>query len=245
MVARDLHAIPQQTRPAPARYGNGGWFVAPVITAGFVPVLLGTAVVIAACWLRLLAIPGFEAMVAQAAAVHTDTSPSFATPPTGLSSVFTPEVQRWAPEIVRWAAVAGVSPDLAATVMQIESCGAASVRSPAGAAGLFQVMPFHFAAGEDSLDAETNARRGLAYLARAYNLSEGQVDRTLAGYNGGHGVIYRDPSTWSGETQRYVYWGTGILEDIQAGLTASPRLEEWLQSGGASLCRRAAANGPG
>jgi soluble lytic murein transglycosylase-like protein len=164
-------------------------------------------------------------------------------PAIALSPVFTPEVQRWGPDIVRWADAAGVSADLAATVMQIESCGHPSVRSPAGAAGLFQVMPFHFAAGENALEVETNARRGLSYLARAYVLSAGRADQTLAGYNGGHGVIERDPSAWPAETQRYVYWGTGILEDIQAGRTVSPRLEAWLQAGGASLCRRAAASG--
>src|SRR5687768_4214941 len=41
----------------------------------------------------------------------------------GLSPIFTEEVQHWANDIVRWASAASVDPNLAAVVMQIESCG--------------------------------------------------------------------------------------------------------------------------
>jgi soluble lytic murein transglycosylase-like protein len=239
MVARDLRT--PHVRTAPIR-PDGGWLLPPLITARIIPALLSAAVALAASWLWLLATPGFESAVAEAAAQNPAPELRVSLPPGGISSVFTPEVQRWSPQITRWAAEAGVSPDLAATVMQIESCGGASARSSAGASGLFQVMPFHFADGEDMLQVDTNARRGLAYLARAYALAGGDLSRTLAGYNGGHGVIARDPSTWSAETRRYVYWGTGILEDIQAGFPASPRLDEWLNAGGAALCRKAASD---
>ena len=39
----------------------------------------------------------------------------------GLSPIFTKEIQHWGQNIVRWANAAGVDPNLAATVMQIES----------------------------------------------------------------------------------------------------------------------------
>jgi len=156
-----------------------------------------------------------------------------------LSAVFTPEVQHWADKLVSWSAVFNLDPNLAATVMQIESCGAPSVVSGSGAQGLFQVMPFHFAAGEDTLDPDTNAARGLAYLALGLARASGNAGLALAGYNGGHSMIGLDSSLWPAQTQRYWYWGTGIYQDATSGATQSARLQEWLQSGGASLCAQA------
>jgi soluble lytic murein transglycosylase-like protein len=126
--------------------------------------------------------------------------------------------------------------------MQIESCGDPRAQSSAGAQGLFQVMPFHFASGEVALDPETNARRGLAYLARSLELANGRIDLALAGYNGGHSLITQPPDFWPDETRRYVAWGSAIYADAAAGLAESPALEAWLQAGGARLCRTAAAH---
>lgn len=157
-----------------------------------------------------------------------------------LSPVFTPEVQHWAAQITNWATPYQLDPNLVATVMQIESCGAPHAVSSSGAQGLFQVMPFHFAPEDVMEDPDTNAGRGLAYLSLGLSRAGGNVGLALAGYNGGHGQIGRDSSLWPAETQRYWYWGTGIYQDAVNGLTASPRLQEWLQAGGASLCTRAA-----
>jgi soluble lytic murein transglycosylase-like protein len=158
-------------------------------------------------------------------------------------ALFTPEVRRWSSHIQHWASAYGLPPELVATVMQIESCGAPGVRSPAGAAGLFQVMPFHFDEGEDPLDVETNAARGLAYLASGLELAGGRIDLALAGYNGGHGLIDRDPATWPDQTRRYVHWGTAILNDAALGRQSSAALQAWLDAGGAHVCARAAASG--
>ncbi|MFQ5943125.1 MAG: lytic transglycosylase domain-containing protein [Anaerolineales bacterium] len=156
-----------------------------------------------------------------------------------IPEAFTSEVKHWAPDILRWSVEHDLPPELVATVMQIESCGHPSILSNAGAAGLFQVMPFHFGAGEDPLDPETNALRGLSYLARSLELAEGNTALALAGYNGGHGQIKRAISFWPTETQRYVRWGTAILSDIQRGTLPSPGINSWLEAGGASLCQRA------
>lgn len=155
-------------------------------------------------------------------------------------SAFTPEVQRWGVQIERWAEAYDLPPELVAIVMQIESCGDPTAVSSAGARGLFQVMPFHFGAGEDWMDSEINAARGMAYLSRSYQLSNGNIELTLAGYNGGHSVITRHPSTWSDETHRYVYWGTGIWSDFDSEILPSLTLNEWLIAGGEQLCRQAA-----
>ena len=160
--------------------------------------------------------------------------------PQGLKlATFTPEVQRWAVQIERWGEEYDLPVELVAIVMQIESCGDPTAVSSAGARGLFQVMPFHFGAGEDWMDSEINAARGMEYLARSYQLSNGKIGLTLAGYNGGHSVIAHHPSTWPAETQRYVYWGSGIWEDLGSDTVPSPTLNEWLIAGGEYLCSRA------
>lgn len=159
----------------------------------------------------------------------------------GIAPLFTPEVQHWAPQIVAWANAAGIDPNMAATVMQIESCGNPNAVSGAGAQGLFQVMPFHFDAGEAMQDPDTNARRGMAYLALGMQQTGGDTSRTFAGYNGGHGTAARSWDTWPAETQRYYVWATGIYEDAVAGSGSSETLDQWLAAGGAGLCQQAAA----
>jgi hypothetical protein len=78
--------------------------------------------------------------------------------PHALAAFFSPQVLAWEPEILRWSSGFGLDPDLVATVMQIESCGDRNAVSRSGAQGLFQVMPFHFSAGEDKRNPEVNAR---------------------------------------------------------------------------------------
>lgn len=157
-----------------------------------------------------------------------------------LSGSFTPEVLYWKERIYSWSSDYDMDPNLIATVMQIESCGGPTATSYAGAIGLFQVMPFHFQDSEDPYDIETNAYRGLNYLKRAMDASNGDVSLALAGYNGGISVIKNPSSTWVDETQRYVYWGSGIYQEALQGNGSYQRLAEWLTSGGASLCKQAA-----
>jgi len=157
-----------------------------------------------------------------------------------LSPVFTPAIQYWGKWLQAWAAEVGVDPNLAATVMQIESCGNPLARSRAGAMGLFQVMPFHFTASDDPYDPATNARRGLAYLKRSLAAAGGDPRLALAGYNGGISVIKRPESSWTAETQRYVFLGSGIYADALSGSSQGPHLQSWLAEGGASFCRTAA-----
>lgn len=157
-----------------------------------------------------------------------------------ISPIFKPAVQYWAEEIVAWAGNAGLDPNMVATVMQIESCGDPKAVSSAGAMGLFQVMSFHFAGGDDPYNPDTNALRGLAYLKRSLEAAGGNPRLAFAGYNGGISVIERAESSWSSQTQRYAYWGSGIYSDASSGAATSPRLEEWFRAQGVSLCRQAA-----
>ena len=157
-----------------------------------------------------------------------------------LSPIFSREVQYWERDIVQWSAERGLDPNMAATIMQIESCGDMGAVSGAGAQGLFQVMPFHFSPGENTLDPQTNARRGLDYFSEQLGRFN-NVNLAFAAYNGGPGNAIKRFEDWPHETQRYHYWSEGIYADAQAGLTTSTRLQEWMAAGGASLCNQAAA----
>ncbi len=157
-----------------------------------------------------------------------------------IASFFTPEVQYWSGNIIQWSEQTGIDANLIATVMQIESCGDPFAKSSVGAMGLFQVMPYHFESGEDPFKPSTNAQRGLDYLNRALAARDGVTRLGLAGYNGGITGAKRPEAQWADETQRYVYWGTGIYQDANDGRATSERLDEWLGRGGASLCKQAA-----
>jgi soluble lytic murein transglycosylase-like protein len=156
-----------------------------------------------------------------------------------LVSGFTPSVSLWSGEIQKWSERWNLDPLLVAAVMQIESCGNPNVVSTAGAQGLFQVMPYHFEPNENTLDPEINAQRGLAYLQGSYTLAEGDIELTLAGYNGGHGQINKDKSNWPDETQRYASWGAGIYFEAVSGQNPPKTLSEWLKAGGWRLCQEA------
>ncbi len=188
-----------------------------------------------------LAIPRIKGNVAvsHGRAANTGNATSIQSIASGISPLFTPEVQYWTPQILAWAQQYGLDPNMVATVMQIESCGDPSALSIAGAQGLFQVMPFHFQPGEDAFDPDTNARRGMSFLADLL-VQFGEPGLAFAGYNGGPGNAVKNWDHWPNETQRYYRWAKGIYEDAAAGHSESQTLNEWLAAGGAGGCARAA-----
>lgn len=159
----------------------------------------------------------------------------------GISPLFTREVQYWAPQILGWAQQYSLDPNMVATVMQIESCGDPAALSIAGAQGLFQVMPFHFQPGEDAFHPDTNAMRGMSFLAELLTRFD-EPGLAFAGYNGGPGNAVKSHENWPSETQRYYRWATGIYADARAGQSQSQTLNEWLAAGGAGGCARAATS---
>lgn len=160
--------------------------------------------------------------------------------PLEISPVFTREVAFWEDAIASWSVTYRIKPNLVATVMQIESCGNPQAQSGAGATSLFQVMPFHFAEGEDPFEPNTNAHRGMIFLAGLLADTNGDVGLALAAYNGGPGMIVTSPQNWPNETQSYQFWGSGIYEEAELGFEESPTLQQWLAAGGTSLCQSAA-----
>lgn len=159
--------------------------------------------------------------------------------PGQLASFFSPTVKFWGSSIETWAEKWGLEPNLVATVMQIESCGDPEAVSPAGATGLFQVMPFHFKTGDSLNDPDTNAARGLAFLKKSLDTAHGEVRLALASYNGGINLISQDDSVWPDETVQYVYWGSAIYQDAHQGASTSQVLNQWKSHNGWRLCLQA------
>ena len=200
---------------------------------------------IALLFLGALALPragtaaqgGATAVTQVTAPADTAVNPS----PSGIiAPLFTPEVQYWAPKIGEWARLYAVDPNIVATIMQIESCGNPAAVSSAGAQGLFQVMPFHFAPGEDMRDPDTNARRGMNFFNAQMDYTGGDVLLSFAGYNGGYAASGGAYATWPDETKRYYRWAKGIYADAAAGRSRSETLAQWLAAGGAAGCQTAA-----
>jgi soluble lytic murein transglycosylase-like protein len=204
----------------------------PVQAGGLPPAALGIVTPVA---------PAVSGQVGNSSlAVAVANEPAALPSSSSLAPIFTPEIHYWAESIVRWAAAANVDPNLAAVVMQIESCGDPRATSRSGAMGLFQVMPFHFTAGEQPYEPDTNALRGLGYLRRSLDKAGGNARLALAGYNGGIGVINRGEWSWAAETARYVKYGYPIYQDALGGASTSATLNEWYGRYGAGLCRQAA-----
>ena len=228
--ARTSYTSDRQTAASAQGSGCLSGFLIPPLAVLLVGLLL-------AFFVKGLSIPVQAESLSVTTTMQTTIS---AVPATSLSPIFTPEIHYWADSITRWAAVSNLDPNLAAVVMQIESCGDPRATSRAGAIGLFQVMPFHFQAGEDPYQPDTNALRGLGYLKRSLDTAGGNARLALAGYNGGIGVISRGEWSWAAETARYVKYGYPIYEDARSGVTTSASLNEWYGRYGTGLCRQAA-----
>ncbi len=135
----------------------------------------------------------------------------------GELAAFPPAVRRWEPQIRRAAAACGLDPALVAALATAESCGDPQAVSKKGARGLLQVMPFHFAPGEDPLDPEANLRVGVGILCRLLREADGDLPRALAAYNGGPRLLRLPPAAWPAESQLLAARVLRHLEDARAG----------------------------
>jgi len=116
----------------------------------------------------------------------------------------------------REAAAASVDPSLVAAVARTESGLDPRATSPAGAAGLMQLMPATAQAlgVADPYDPVANVRGGAIYLKELLARFGGDVALAVAAYNAGPGAVERfggvPPYT---ETRRYV---ARVLEAYRA-----------------------------
>jgi soluble lytic murein transglycosylase-like protein len=123
---------------------------------------------------------------------------------TGAGSAFARDVE----SLVRQAARAErVDPSLASAVARTESNFDPQARSPAGAAGVMQLMPATAQAlgVENPYDPAQNARGGARYLRELLDRFGGDVRRAVAAYNAGPGAVERFGGVPPfAETHRYV-----------------------------------------
>jgi soluble lytic murein transglycosylase-like protein len=101
----------------------------------------------------------------------------------------------------------GVDPRLVAAIVARESSYNAAAVSPAGAAGVMQLMPAtaRFVGVDNVFDARQNVFGGVRYLRTLLDTFHGDLDLTLAAYNAGPGAVqkYNGVPPYR-ETQEYV-----------------------------------------
>jgi soluble lytic murein transglycosylase-like protein len=129
---------------------------------------------------------------------------------------FPPAVRRWEGLIRQAAASCNLDPALVAALMTAESCGIPRAVSPKGAMGLLQVMPHHFAAGDDPFDPADNLRVGVGVFCRLLGEANGDLPRALAAYNGGPQLLRLPPAAWPAESRLLAARVMRHLEDAQA-----------------------------
>jgi hypothetical protein len=100
-----------------------------------------------------------------------------------------------------------IDPALVAAVIETESSFRRTARSPKGALGLMQLMPAtgRWMGARNLFDPIQNIDAGTRYLSYLEERFEGDLDRQLAAYNAGEGVVVR----YGGvppypETERYI-----------------------------------------
>lgn len=134
--------------------------------------------------------------------------PSARGEPAGRPAVAAAGASQWQPLLRQVAAEVGVEPALLQAVVQQESGFNPRAVSPAGAAGLMQLMPAtatRFGV-RDRFDPEQNLRGGARYLAWLLDHFDHDLDLALAAYNAGEGSVRRHGNQVPpfAETQAYV-----------------------------------------
>lgn len=102
----------------------------------------------------------------------------------------TVEARRWADH---WASVYGIQRELVYAVIEAESSWNPRAASPAGAAGLMQLMPDTAVAFRvtNRFDDAENIRAGVAYLALLRDQCGGDWRLAIASYAAGYGRVRR------------------------------------------------------
>jgi len=136
---------------------------------------------------------------------------------TDALQAFPAAVRRWEGLIRQAAASCGLDPALVAALMAAESCGNPRAVSPKGAMGLLQVMPYHFAAGDDPFDPADNLRVGVGVFCRLLREANGDLARALAAYNGGPRLLRLPPAAWPAESRLLAARVMRHLEDARIG----------------------------
>jgi hypothetical protein len=111
----------------------------------------------------------------------------------GMPQAYTPGRQVHLETVRREAEQAGLPPDVADAVTQVESAYNPGAVGGVGEVGLMQIRPAtatmlgYRGTLSGLFEPETNIRYGVIYLARAWQLADGDLCRALMKYRAGHG----------------------------------------------------------
>ena len=100
----------------------------------------------------------------------------------------------------------GIPPAFSAAIAYIESNYDSCAESYMKAQGIMQLMP-KTAAGlgvSDPYDPVQGVQGGVAYLAKAYQITRGDLSLSAAYYNAGPKALRMAPNRWPRETQNYI-----------------------------------------
>ena len=100
----------------------------------------------------------------------------------------------------------GIPPAFAAAIAQIESNYDSCAVSHMNAQGIMQLIPNTAAElnVSDPYDPVQGIQGGIAYLAKAYRLTRGDLSLSAAYYNAGPKALEMMPQRWPRETQNYI-----------------------------------------
>lgn len=113
-------------------------------------------------------------------------------------------VMRWGREIQAASAKYGIDPAIIAAVIEQESGGNPTIKSPSGAIGLMQLMPSTAKSlGVNPYNPAQNIDGGTKYLAIQLN-DFGNLETALAAYNAGPENVFNSRYMYISETQNYI-----------------------------------------
>nr|WP_282572163.1 transglycosylase SLT domain-containing protein [Roseomonas acroporae] len=130
---------------------------------------------------------------------------------------------RYVAEVHRLAEQRGLPPALADAVAVVESAYDPEATGLDGEVGIMQILPNTAAmlgfrgTPEELREPTTNLRFAVAYLARAWQLAEGDVCRALMKYRAGHGEEWMSPLSVE-YCRRAVGYLAGIGSPLAAGV---------------------------
>ena len=149
----------------------------------------------------------------------------------GIAPIFTPQVQYWAKQIQAWASGSRAGPEPGGNRDADRIVRQPVRRFKRRGDGAIPGDAISFRGGGNPYDPQTNALRGLNYLKRSLQAAGGDPRLTLAGYNGGIGVIGQAEFTWSPQTQAYARRGNRYYADASAGAVSAADMQDYQSAG--------------
>lgn len=175
--------------------------------------------------------------VSVTATPHAAAAETIPAPAVKVVGQFTDTVEQWRPEIDRWAVEYGgdgITGNLIATIIQMESCGNPAYDAPGPRAGLFGVETFYVPEGQDVFKWDTNAKIGLAILADVRKQTN-DMALVWGGWKSRNNMI-KSFDAWTYDGQRFFRDAGPIYDGAESG-DGGVAITDWLMNGdGVIVC---------